>query len=210
MKKEDKQILKEFRNKEARMHTPSFIEEYPNAMPNELCDKLVKLADEQISVNPDLQRHNPLESSNISYRKDWFLFTQTFEDIGKPVNVILNNYLQQYIDTYMGAFYSGRYFSHYQKLQVTPPGGGFHNWHNEHSTTHSMERIMAWMFYLNDINYGGETEFLHQRVRLTPTKGTLVLFPAAFTHCHRGNPPLNETKYILTGWYHIAIDPDNY
>ncbi len=209
MKKEDKQILKEFREKEARMNTPSFIEEYPNAMPNEICDKLIALADRTISVNPSLFKSYPQESSNISYRKDWFMFTQNLEDIATPVNKILHASLAEYTDKYMGAYYSGRYMSHYHKLQVTPPGGGFHNWHNEHSTLHSMDRIMAWMFYLNDIHYGGETEFLHQRVRIQPTKGTLVLFPASYTHCHRGNPPLNETKYILTGWYHIAIDPDN-
>ena len=106
----------------------------------------------------------------------------------------------------MGAFYSGRYYSYYQKLQMTPPGGGIHSWHNEHSTADAMDRIMAWMFYLNDIDEGGETEFLHQKLRIKPTKGTLVMFPASYTHSHRGNPPLSQTKYILTGWYQIAAE----
>ena len=190
------------------MNTPSFIEQYPNALPDDLCNKFISLADETISVNPILNRSYPLASNNVTYRKDWYMFTQNMLDLAGPVNDILHKHLQQYIDKFMGAYYSGRYLAHYHKLQVTPPGGGFHNWHNEHSTAHSMDRIMAWMFYLNDIDNGGETEFLHQRVRLKPTKGTLVLFPASYTHCHRGNPPLSDTKYILTGWYHIAIEPE--
>ena len=39
-----------------------------------------------------------------------------------------------------------------------------------------------------------------QRKRFKPEQGKLLLWPAAFTHTHRGNPPLNEVKYIATGW----------
>jgi len=53
---------------------------------------------------------------------------------------------------------------------------------------------------LNDVKEGGETEFLYQSVRVSPKKGTLVIWPAAFTHVHRGNPPLSGTKYIMTSW----------
>jgi hypothetical protein len=56
------------------------------------------------------------------------------------------------------------------------------------------------MVYLNDIVEGGETEFLHQRKRIKPKKGTVLLFPPYFTHTHRGNPPLSNEKYAITGW----------
>ena len=32
------------------------------------------------------------------------------------------------------------------------------------------------------------------------TEGTLVVWPAGYTHAHRGNPPLSGEKYLLTGW----------
>jgi len=37
-------------------------------------------------------------------------------------------------------------------------------------------------------------------MRVKPKKGRLILFPAGFTHTHRGNPPLDGEKYIITGW----------
>jgi len=54
--------------------------------------------------------------------------------------------------------------------------------------------------YLNDDFEGGETEFLYQGVRVKPEKGKTVIFPASYTHVHRGNPPIGGTKYIATTW----------
>ena len=35
--------------------------------------------------------------------------------------------------------------------------------------------------------------------KIKPKSGRVVIFPASFTHLHRGKPPY-ETKYIATGW----------
>jgi hypothetical protein len=56
------------------------------------------------------------------------------------------------------------------------------------------------MVYLNDIEDGGETEFLYLSKRVKPVTGRVLLWPAGYTHTHRGNPPLKDTKYIITGW----------
>jgi hypothetical protein len=66
--------------------------------------------------------------------------------------------------------------------------------------TDHRERLLAWSLYLNDVDEGGETEFLYQSMRIKPKMGTFVLWPAFFTHTHRGNPPLSGLKYIATGW----------
>jgi hypothetical protein len=86
------------------------------------------------------------------------------------------------------------------KCQKTAIGGGYHSWHCEASSRGYSQRVLSYVLYLNDVDEGGETEFLYQRKRFKPTVGTLVIFPAHFTHTHRGNPPLSNTKYILTGW----------
>ena len=198
MKKEDIEILRKAREKESKMNTPSFIVEYPNALSNDMCDELTEYA-----KKTSLSRSVPLESVETSLRKDWFQFIHNIKDYALPINDILNRHLVKYTDEYMGAYYLGRYASFDQKFQVTPPGGGFHNWHCEHSHYVYCDRVLAWMFYLNDIELGGETEFLHQRCRIKPEKGKLVFFPASFTHAHRGNPPLNDTKYIVTGWFNL-------
>jgi quercetin dioxygenase-like cupin family protein len=56
------------------------------------------------------------------------------------------------------------------------------------------------MFYLNDVDEGGETEFYYQQQKVKPVKGRMVIAPAGFTHTHRGNKPESNDKYILTSW----------
>ena len=58
------------------------------------------------------------------------------------------------------------------------------------------------MIFPKDIQDGeGETEFLWQGLRVKPKAGTVCIFPASFTHTHRGNPVYSCDKYIATGWY---------
>ena len=52
MKQEDLEILRKAREKEAKMHTPSFIAEYHNALNNDLCNALLQIAKEKIEAEP--------------------------------------------------------------------------------------------------------------------------------------------------------------
>jgi len=59
------------------------------------------------------------------------------------------------------------------------------------------------MTYLNTVEDGGETEFFHQQRSISPQKGLTVIWPADWTHTHRGVPSPTETKYIITGWFNF-------
>ncbi|UTA49014.1 2OG-Fe(II) oxygenase [Simiduia sp. 21SJ11W-1] len=90
--------------------------------------------------------------------------------------------------------------------KYTAGRGGYHHWHSEfypHPTDprqESLHRVLVFMYYLNTVAEGGETEFLYQRTKLAPQAGSLVLFPTDFTHTHRGCVPQSGDKYILTSW----------
>lgn len=84
--------------------------------------------------------------------------------------------------------------------------GGYFYYHSEiypHPSdpqNDALHRKLLWMFYLNDVDEGGETEFFHQQVVTKPKLGSLVIAPAGFTHTHRGNMPVSNDKYIFTSW----------
>ncbi|MDC1355591.1 2OG-Fe(II) oxygenase [Flavobacteriaceae bacterium] len=91
------------------------------------------------------------------------------------------------------------------KMQETSTGGGYHVWHSEQGNGDHANRGLVYMLYLNTLptEANGETEFLYQQRRMNPVENTMVLWPAAFTHAHRGNPVYgNNKKYIVTGWFY--------
>lgn len=90
------------------------------------------------------------------------------------------------------------------KIQKTVPGQAYHGWHWETMSRDVgvYDRLLTFILYLNDIDDGGETEFLYYPTRVKPKTGRLILFPGSFTHTHRGNQPLSGEKYIVTGWVH--------
>ena len=86
------------------------------------------------------------------------------------------------------------------KIQKTIPSGGYHMWHTECSNLTCKDRIFVIQIYLNDVEEGGETEFLVQKKRIAPKQGRVVIFPGQYTHYHRGNPPLSGEKYVMNMW----------
>jgi len=105
-----------------------------------------------------------------------------------------------YAENYAVLKESGSHAIWGNKVQRTNVGQGYHVWHYESSNRDSCQRLLTYILYLNDVEEGGETELLYYSKRFKPTKGTLLLFPAGYTHTHRGNPPLSNDKYVVTGW----------
>lgn len=86
-------------------------------------------------------------------------------------------------------------------IQRTAPGG-FYTWHNDFNVNkNNAPRIVTFIWYLNTIHKGGFTEFI-DGTQIQPEEGKLLLFPATWTHMHRGVSPVDQTKYICTGWLH--------
>ena len=66
-------------------------------------------------------------------------------------------------------------------------------------------RLLTYIWYLNDIQEGGETEFFGGQIKIKPEKGKLLLFPASWTFPHKGCVPISDNKYIITGWVYSDI-----
>jgi hypothetical protein len=123
---------------------------------------------------------------------------------GKPVVLSLDNWDKLGVpvaDTLLGQMY--RYGN--LNLQKYNAGqGGYFHWHSEiypqDERCEPLHRVLLFMFYLNDVSEGGETEFYYQQRKIAPKRGRMVIAPAGFTHTHRGNMPVSNDKYIATSW----------
>ncbi len=90
-------------------------------------------------------------------------------------------------------------------LQKYKPGQHFRKIHTERSSLDSLHRVFAFMTYLNNVEDGGETYFSHYDLEISPRKGLTLIWPAEWTHAHRGNELKAGIKYIITGWIEFAV-----
>ena len=118
------------------------------------------------------------------------LTEDNFERLGKPNLANLVRYLFR-----IGDINAQKY-----KAQ----SGGYPYWHSEvypqKGANDALHRILLFMFYLNDVEEGGTTDFHYQNKSIQPKAGSMVIAPAYFTHTHRGAVPISNDKYILTSW----------
>jgi hypothetical protein len=188
-----------------------FIGQYDNVLSEEQCKDIIKYFEQMKELNPQLVRSRQSYNDNESFQKDddtIFLmepeefFIDTTMGILRPLmQSIYRCYNENYLQKYSILKTSSKHGVNTMRLQKVSPGQGYHMWHYENSGTLTANRIVAWMIYLNDIEEGGETEFLYLKKRIKPKAGKLLVWPAGYTHTHRGNQPLTEDKYIITGWF---------
>ena len=182
--------LEAIQNNPPEFDITDFIGVFPDAVEPDFCDYLCQYVDQASQVAP----------RNFTHVKDKQICLDAFspgeaKGLMEYVNGCLFYYINEF--SYLTNF---SYISALVLLQKTEPTQGYHMFHGENINWNVSDRTLAWMVYLNDVEEGGETEWLYQQRKIKPTKGTVCIWPGSFTHLHRGNPPMSE-KYIATGWY---------
>ena len=78
------------------------------------------------------------------------------------------------------------------------PGGGEGFQPHFDSIDAVCARYLVFLWYLNDVAAGGETEFLGLDLKVAPRAGRLLMFPPYWMYQHAGLPPVSGDKYILS------------
>jgi hypothetical protein len=189
-----------------------FIGVFSEVYPDGFCEHLIAEFERNRTLGAGTDRQNG-EEADKHLKNDYQIFSngkninfETFE--GESTVALFFNGLQRCFEVYTNEFSilkDVRINCNNIKMQKTSSGGGYHVWHSEQGNGNMANRGLVYMLYLNDLpsEANGETEFLYQQRRINPVENTMVLWPAAFTHAHRGNPVYGENaKYIVTGWFY--------
>lgn len=200
-----------------------YIGHYPNAVSPETCNRIIKYFEDLSRVNKNYSRLQS-EGTPTQIKKDESINAElsgAFNSQNDSIlvtnvdacSLVIENELAKCFHNYKQKYYEGLHhiniWTPYHKVQKTLPSGGYHVWHTEQGGGNYIRRILVYTLYLNDVEEGGETEFLYQRKRYPARQGDICIFPAHFTHPHRGNPPISGEKYIMTGWFESIDTPDD-
>lgn len=123
---------------------------------------------------------------------------------GEPVNLTHENFDEVVAgneQAYMQLLYR---LGPIQAQKYLKNHGNYNYWHcevfPEKNSVEALHRSLLFMFYLNDVDEGGTTDFYYQQRSIQPKRGRMVIAPGYFTHTHRGTVPVSNDKYILTSW----------
>ena len=189
-----------------------FIGVFSEVYPEGFCEHLMAEFDRNQTLGAGTDRQNG-EGADKHRKDDYQIFSngkninfELFED-KKTIDVFfkgMQNCFQAYSNKF-SVIKDVKMNCNNIKIQKTSTGGGYHLWHGEQGNGEQANRSLVYMLYLNRLpqEANGETEFLYQQRRISPVENTMVIWPAAFTHAHRGNPVYGDNeKYIVTGWFY--------
>ena len=109
---------------------------------------------------------------------------------------VINDYVMQY--TNLHAFTYPLEDSGFQ-IQTYKRGEGFYDEHIDGGPFMPVpHRLSTMIVYLNDVEVGGETYFPLQNLKVSPVAGRVIMFPSNFTHPHKGEVPITQSKTILS------------
>ena len=187
------------------MKFEQFVGIFPNAISDKVCLKFVKWFD---TVSEQGITMSSMERTKISIndRKDEVIVIPNDLPLNCFPSGMVNSLWESISDCFQ--IYYKEYdmrqnvTSYSFKMHRVQPTGGYHVWHHEHDFV-APYRVLAWMVVLEAPEAGGETEFMFQSMRVESKVGQLLIWPAGFTHKHRGNPPLEGHKTYITGWFEM-------
>ena len=198
---------------------------YPNAFSPLMCEQIIDYMESKFTRAKETALENGVDVDDgsdhdfdgVNYRNNSKRIDASIElgnfTTAEPLVQKCLPILEQYSNHYFESYDSPYLWSDCERMQIkcqkSANRGGFCDWHYEQGNdSHCARRFAVWMVYLNDVTKGGRTEFKQQGISLQPEEGTLVIWPAAYTHMHRAAPDLEQDKYIATGWYVYEASAD--
>jgi len=184
------------------MTDTSFIKIYDNALSTNSCTSLINIFESNnvkkvpgVVIDKGKPIIKPKEKKSLEISNCFF--NSKDKNIQSIVNIFKTSLLKNvsaYVEEYsflksMNKFTFNDGFT-FKKFKSKKDG--YKVWHMEQTV---QSRIIVWAFYLNDAE---GTEFKYFPT-VEAIEGRLVVFPAGWTHAHRG--AFNKkVKYIITGW----------
>jgi len=158
-------------------------------------------------VHPATKLTNDLQYSS-QQQEEW-----TVEDVVFDTTIFLA--LSSAIAIYKQAY---PHLNHWVDIQDTgfqvqkyDKSRGFYREHTDSFPGSVDERVLAVVIYLNDVEFGGETNFPVHGVKVKPVQGRICLFPAVFTHPHESCVPIRGDKWIISSFVnHVKPAPEEH
>jgi hypothetical protein len=174
------------------MLVSDYIKTYDDVLSSEMCDDFIKLFQQQELIVRSCENYK-FDELNIEEHQAYTHHMDAFYDTCESIK---NRY---YIDCKIQ--YSPNIYG-YEPARIKRyinDGNQEFKSHIDNYDINSARRFLVMFYYLNDVQDGGETEFLGDlNIKVKPKKGSIVIFPPNFMYPHKANKPISNNKYIVS------------
>ena len=175
-----------------------------NIKNDNLCKEIIRFFDE----NEILQNEGQITGGKNTISK------KTTDIVVNPNNLkndkykCFNNYIDELYECFIDYQLQWPFLKNMVKdvdigsfnVQKYSKGDHFSQIHTERANLRNSNRLFAWMTYLDNVEDGGTTNFLHYSIKIKPEIGKTLIWPAEWTHAHSGEILGSGEKHIITGW----------
>lgn len=177
------------------------IKVYDNALSHEVCCGLVDFFEENSKYQERIENQKKPNFTQINIT-DIPNKTIQLENLHNYLVKCITHFSKLYIDNilYEYCFPYDYNFEQFRIKKYNNNGNDLFGNHVDVADFESCPRFLSFLWYLNDVEIGGETVFSNLKIK--PKAGRLLIFPPLWMFPHRGNPPVSNTKYILSSYLH--------
>jgi len=183
---------------------PDFIETY-DTLTKEQCDSIIDWFEEQHDRKQNGVVGLGVVNKQIKHSTDIYCKFTENEFFNPLILSALSDCFKKYCKkySYLNDIHEQYLNDNDYNLQRYLPNEGYFLEHCENECRDS-SRILAWTLYLNDVHDHGETLYTLYDRKISARAGKMVIWPAYWTHAHKGVVSPTETKYIATGWFEFT------
>lgn len=174
----------------------TLIKHYERVVPDVMSDWLVAAIEEADQLV--FRRNGPQNFDELN-------INQFHPEVVKPIVTCIQRALKLYQDDFPleTPYFPDLALEEFRVKRYTGGTGQQFADHVDVGSLSSCKRYLSFLFYLNDDFTGGETLF-YPDTKITPTKGSVVVFPPMWMYPHAGLPVKTGTKYIMSSYLNYA------
>ena len=175
-----------------------------NIKNDNLCKEIIRFFDE----NEKLQNEGEITGGKNTISKKTIDIVVNPNDLKNDKYKCFNNYIDELYKCFIDYQLQWPFLKNMVKdvdigsfnVQKYSKGDHFSQIHTERANLRNSNRLFAWMTYLDNVEDGGTTNFLHYGIKIKPEIGKTLIWPAEWTHAHSGEILNSGKKHIVTGW----------
>jgi hypothetical protein len=177
-----------------------FIHIHENVLSKEICECLINFYEN----NSEKQERYDLDGTPNFTQINLTEYREYSKDIENIHNFLIQTVFQyrnqyyEFIDSRV--FPSSHAFEQFRIKKYDVGGTDRFDTHVDVVDYASSRRFLSFFWYLNDVDNGGETVF--KDLTIVPKQGSMVIFPPLWMFPHKANPPISNSKYLLSTYLH--------